>query len=142
MKRHRFVAASARRMRGAASWLLGTIAVVSTIAFLGSDPAAGGELELRYYRADWCAACRRVEPMVYRWVAEHPDIKLVKLDYDTHKEDRLRFGLAGVPMLVLLNDDKVVGKYGQNAQAIDHFARRWLERWYDSVKYKIDTEPQ
>lgn len=142
MKRHRFVAVCAWWVRAAVPWPLGTIAVLSMIAFLGSTSAGGGELELHYYRADWCAPCRRVEPMVYRWVAEHPDIKLVKLDYDAHKEDRLRFGLVGVPMLVLLNDDKVVGKYGQNAQAVDDFARQWLERWYDSVKYKIETESQ
>jgi thioredoxin 1 len=142
MKRRSFVAASARRVRAALSCPLGTIAVLSTMAFLGSSSAAGGELELHYYRADWCAPCRRVEPMVYHWVTEHPDIKLVKLDYDTHKEDRLRFGLAGVPMLVLLNDDKIVGKYGHNAQAVGDFARQWLERWYDSIEDKIDTEPQ
>jgi thiol-disulfide isomerase/thioredoxin len=140
MKRQAFVAASARRVRAIPAWAIGAIAVLSTIAFL-SRSAASGELELHYYGADWCAPCQRVEPMVDRWAAEHPDIKFIKLDYETHKEDRLRFGLVGVPMLVLLEDDKLVGKYGHHAQRIGDFARLWLERWYDSTRDKIDAEP-
>src|SRR5262249_18738751 len=72
--------------------------------------AAGDELQLRYYGATWCAPCHQVGPMVDRWAAEHPDLHIVKLDYDTHKADRERFGFVGVPMLVLLASDKIIAK--------------------------------
>ena len=111
------------------------------ILILGRS-AAGAELELRYYGATWCGPCHRVEPMVARWVAEHPDLRLVKLNYDTHRGDRERFNLAGVPMLVLLDGDKIIGKYGQDAQRIADFDYDRLEWWYESARGKIDTPAQ
>ena len=101
--------------------------------------ALGAELELRYYGAIWCAPCHRVEPMVDRWAAEHPDLRIVKLDYDAHKTDRARFGLVGVPMLVLLDGDKLVATYGDSAQKVSDFAHDRLEWWYESARGKIDT---
>ena len=115
------------------------------ICILGRS-AAGSELQLRYYGATWCAPCHRVGPMVDRWVAEHPDLRIVKLDYDTHKADRERFGLLGVPMLVLLDGDKVIAKYGQNAQKVADFASDRLEWWFESTlestRGKIDPQSQ
>jgi thiol-disulfide isomerase/thioredoxin len=106
----------------------------------------GTELQLRYYGATWCAPCHRVGPMIDRWVAEHPDLRIVKLDYDTHKGDRERFGLLGVPMLVLLDGDKVIAKYGQNAQKGADFASDRLEWWFESTlestRGKIDPRSQ
>jgi hypothetical protein len=89
------------------------------ICILGRS-AAGAELNCQW--GNLGAPCHRVGPMVDRWVAEHPDLRIVKLDYDTHKADRERFGLRGVPMLVLLDGDKVIAKYGQNAQKVADFA--------------------
>ena len=101
--------------------------------------AAGAELELRYYGATWCAPCHRVEPMVDRWAAAHPDLRIVKLDYDAHRADRERFDLVGVPMLVLLDGEKVVAKYGESAQRVSDFAYDRLEWWYESARGKIDA---
>ena len=101
--------------------------------------AAGAELELRYYGASWCAPCHRVEPMVDRWAAGHPDLRIVKLDYDAHKTDRERFDLVGVPMLVLLDGEKVVATYGESAQRVSDFAYDRLEWWYESARGKIGT---
>ena len=84
--------------------------------------------------------------MVDRWVAEHPDLRIVKLDYDTPKADRERFGLLGVPMLVLLDGDKVIAKYGQNAQKVADFSSDRLEWWFESTlestRGKIDPRSQ
>ena len=78
--------------------------------------------------------------MVERWVTEHPDLRMIKLDYDANKSDRLRFDLVGVPMLVLLDGDKVVAKYGESAERISDFAYDRLEWWYESAREKIDTQ--
>jgi thiol-disulfide isomerase/thioredoxin len=102
-------------------------------------PSAGADLELRYYGATWCAPCHTVEPMVERWATKQPGLRIVKLDYDATKADRLRYDLVGVPMLVLLDGDKVIGKYGANAQRISDFADDRLEWWYESARGKITT---
>jgi hypothetical protein len=80
--------------------------------------------------------------MVDRWAAEHPDLRIVKLDYDANKSDRLSFDLVGVPMLILLDGGKVVDKYGEGAQKISDFAYDRLEWWYESARGKIDTGRQ
>jgi thiol-disulfide isomerase/thioredoxin len=131
-------AAPGRRVRADASWS-GRAALLLVLMCILCSNAAGAELELRYYGATWCAPCHRVEPMVDRWADKHPDLRIVKLDYDAHKADRERFDIVGVPMLVLLDGDKVIAKYGQNAQKVADFASDRLEWWYESARGKIDT---
>jgi thiol-disulfide isomerase/thioredoxin len=117
-------------------------AILLVLVSLATESAVGAELELRYYGAEWCAPCHRVEPMVERWAAAHPNVRLVKLDYDANETDRLRFDLIGVPMLVLLAGDKLVGKYGQSVQRVSDFRPSHLDQWYDSVSSKIAIAPQ
>lgn len=141
MIRRAAVAAPGRRVRAESSLTRRAVLLFVLIFILGRS-AAGAELELRYYSATWCGPCHRVEPMVDRWVAEHPDLRIVKLDYDAHRADRQRFDLVGVPMLVLLDGDKIIGKYGQDAQRITDFDYDRLEWWYESARGKIDTPAQ
>jgi len=60
-----------------------------------------------YYWATWCAPCHRVRPMVERWAADHPEVRLVAVDYDSAqgKRDRQAYRLSGVPDLRI--DDRV-----------------------------------
>ena len=132
-------AAALRKRACAEASCPGRAALFFVLLCLVDRSAAGAELELRYYGATWCAPCHRVEPMVERWVAAHPDLRIVKLDYDAHKADRQRFGLVGVPMLVLLDGGEVIGKYGDNAQKVADFASDRLEWWYESARGKIDA---
>jgi thiol-disulfide isomerase/thioredoxin len=145
MIRQTKAAASGRRVRAEAS-RSGCAAVLFILICILGRSAAGAELQLRYYGATWCAPCHQVGLMVDRWVAEHPDLRIVKLDYDTRKVDRERFGLLGVPMLVLLDGDKVIAKYGQNAQKVADFASDRLEWWFESTlestRGKIDPRSQ
>jgi thiol-disulfide isomerase/thioredoxin len=116
-------------------------AILFVLISLAPQAAVSAELELRYYGAEWCAPCRRVEPMVRRWAARHPDVRLVKLDYDSSETDRLRFDFVGVPLLVLLAGDKLVGKYGHNAQRVSDFAPSRLDWWYASATSKLPLRP-
>jgi thiol-disulfide isomerase/thioredoxin len=141
MIRQTVAAAPGWRACAHASWS-GRAALVFVFVCIFAQSAVGAELELRYYGATWCAPCHKVEPMVDRWAAEHPGLRVVKLDYDANKTDRLNFDLVGVPMLVLLDGDRVVAKYGEGAQRISDFAYDRLEWWYESVRERIDTARQ
>jgi thiol-disulfide isomerase/thioredoxin len=138
MVRRTTAAASGKRVRAIAS-RSGRAALLSVLVGILGQSASGAELELRYYGAAWCAPCHRVEPMVDRWAAAHPDLRIVKLDYDARKADRERFELVGVPMLVLLDGDRIVARYGQNAQKVADFASDRLEWWYASARGKLDA---
>jgi thiol-disulfide isomerase/thioredoxin len=143
---HRTKAAARGKWMRAEASRSGRAAMLFILICILGRSAAGTELQLRYYGATWCAPCHQVGPMVERWVAEHPDLRIVKLDYDTHKADRERFSLLGVPMLVLLDGDRVIAKYGQNAQKVADFSSDRLEWWFESTlestRGKIDPQSQ
>jgi thioredoxin 2 len=76
--------------------------------------------------APWCGPCRMVSPLVERLGREHAGrLKVVKLNTDEAPEISLRYGIQGIPLLVVIKDraevDRMVG-----AVPFDRL-RQWLE---------------
>lgn len=72
------------------------------------------------FYADWCAPCKAIAPVVEELAethAEHLDVR--KVDVDRHPELARRFGVRGIPTLILFKDgaavDTVVGAVGRPA---------------------------
>ena len=64
--------------------------------------------------AEWCAPCRQVTPIVERLGREMAGkVKVVKVDVDRSPKTASRFGVMGVPTLLLLREgrevDRIVG---------------------------------
>jgi thioredoxin 2 len=64
--------------------------------------------------APWCGPCRMVSPLVERLAGEHAGaLKVVKLNVDEAPAVAARFGVQGIPLLVVLRDgnevDRLVG---------------------------------
>jgi thioredoxin 2 len=64
--------------------------------------------------APWCGPCRMVSPLVERIGREHAGhLKVVKLNIDEAPEISDRYGVRGIPLLVLLRNgsevDRLVG---------------------------------
>ena len=64
--------------------------------------------------APWCGPCRMVSPAVEAQAREHAGrLKVVKLNVDGAPAIAARFGVQGIPLLVLLRDgeevDRLVG---------------------------------
>jgi thioredoxin 2 len=64
--------------------------------------------------APWCGPCRMVSPVVERiGQAEAGRLKVVKLDIDPAPEIAARYGVQGIPLLLLIKDgqevDRLVG---------------------------------
>jgi thioredoxin 2 len=64
--------------------------------------------------APWCGPCRMVSPLVERLGSEHAGrLKVVKLNVDGAPAISARFGVQGIPLLVLVRDgsevDRLVG---------------------------------
>ncbi|MDX6568869.1 MAG: thioredoxin 2 [Gaiellales bacterium] len=64
--------------------------------------------------APWCGPCRMVSPLVERLGAEHAGrLKVVKLNVDGAPAISARFGVQGIPLLVIIRDgserDRLVG---------------------------------
>ncbi len=60
--------------------------------------------------AEWCGPCRMIAPTIDQ-IAEDMDgkIKVCKVDVDHHQEAAMRFGVRGIPFVVLLKDGQPVG---------------------------------
>jgi thioredoxin 2 len=75
--------------------------------------------------APWCGPCRMVSPAVERLAVELAGrLKVVKLNTDEAPDIAGRFGVQGIPLLVLLRDgaevDRRVGAHPEDA------LRAWL----------------
>ena len=54
------------------------------------------------FGAEWCHPCRQLDPIVEELAAEwQGKVKVVHLDIDANLETTMRFGVMGVPTLLL-----------------------------------------
>jgi thioredoxin len=59
--------------------------------------------------AAWCGPCRTVGPVVEELAGEYKGkIKVAKLDVDSNKEVASKYGVRGIPTLMLFKDGQVV----------------------------------
>jgi thioredoxin 1 len=61
--------------------------------------------------AAWCGPCKQIAPTVDSIAAEYTGkLKVVKLDVDNNSEVSARFGIQGIPTLILFKGGQVVEK--------------------------------
>ncbi|ROO24585.1 thioredoxin TrxA [Salinisphaera orenii] len=62
------------------------------------------------YWADWCGPCKSVAPVVDAVADEYEGrLKVAKLDIDANSETPAKFGVRGIPTLMLFNQGEAVG---------------------------------
>ena len=62
------------------------------------------------FYADWCGPCRMVSPIVDEIAAEHPEIKVVKINVDEQSELASRFDVMSIPALFVVKNGNVVNQ--------------------------------
>jgi thioredoxin 1 len=60
--------------------------------------------------AAWCGPCRMVLPIVDEIAAEHPEIKVGKVNVDEQQELAAQFQVMSIPSLFVMKDGKVVNQ--------------------------------
>lgn len=58
--------------------------------------------------APWCAPCRMVSPVVDEIAAEHPEIKVGKVNVDEQPELAHAFKISSIPALFVIKNGEVV----------------------------------
>lgn len=62
--------------------------------------------------APWCGPCRRISPILDQLAAENLDIIIVKVNVDDFPGLSSRFGISGIPMLILFKNGTRAGQIG------------------------------
>ena len=68
--------------------------------------------------ATWCAPCVALAPLIDEIAEQMSDnLKVCKLDVDNNVQSAAKFGVRGIPYIVLLKDGKEVGSVTGNDPA-------------------------
>jgi len=77
--------------------------------------------------AEWCGPCRALAPLVDQVAEEnHGKLKVMKMNVDENPETPAKYGIRGIPTLILLKNgelvDQLVGSVPKNK--LDQFVTR------------------
>ena len=58
--------------------------------------------------AEWCGPCRAIAPLIEEVAHTYQDrIKVMKLNVDENRETSVKYGVRGIPTLILFKDGEV-----------------------------------
>jgi len=60
------------------------------------------------FYAPWCGPCKMIAPLVEQIAQEHSDIKVVKVNADNSQALMAKFGIRGIPTLLLMDNGELV----------------------------------
>jgi thioredoxin 1 len=76
------------------------------------------------FRADWCSACRSLEPVLKKIAAEYKDRLLtIRIDVDKRPALASRYEVSGIPTVILFRSGQPVMRFS-GALPYDEFKRR------------------
>jgi thioredoxin 1 len=80
---------------------------VSDVSF-DADVLKSSQPVLVDYWAAWCGPCKMIAPMLEEVSAEYAGkVTIAKLNVDENPETAAKFGIRGIPTLMLFKDGKV-----------------------------------
>lgn len=76
-----------------------------------------GKVLVDFY-APWCGPCKMIAPIVKKIAEENKTVKVVKVNADESQELMAKFGIRGIPTLLLMNEGEIIAtQVGTTASA-------------------------
>ena len=76
-----------------------------------ADVLKSGETVLVDYWAEWCGPCKMIAPVLEEIAGTYAGkIKIAKMDVDANQEVPAKYGIRGIPTLILFKDGQEVAK--------------------------------
>jgi len=72
---------------------------------------AGKDYVLVDFGAEWCPPCRKMEPIVNEFLAQHKEISFFKIDGGIHTDLMKQLNAEGLPTFILLKKGREVWRY-------------------------------
>jgi thioredoxin 1 len=60
--------------------------------------------------ANWCGPCKMLMKQLEKYEAEVSDVKVIKVNIEEEPEMSQEFGVRSIPMLVYMEDGKIINK--------------------------------
>jgi thioredoxin 1 len=57
--------------------------------------------------AEWCGPCRTLGPVIQEVSSEKENVKIVKINIDNNPETPQKYGVRGIPTLIMFKEGKV-----------------------------------
>ena len=82
-----------------------------TDASFDADVINSGETVLVDYWAEWCGPCKMIAPVLEEMAGTYAGkIKIAKMDVDAKQEVPAKYGIRGIPTLILFKNGQEVAK--------------------------------
>jgi len=96
-----------------------------------NDVLNSSKLTLVDFWAEWCGPCKQIGPILEEIAEEKKDmLKIVKLNIDENPQTPQKYGVRGIPTLILFKDGKLVNsKVGSMPKSL-------LSEWIESCLNK------
>ena len=68
--------------------------------------------ELLHFTADWCNPCKRMAPLIERFIEDNLDIKYTKVDVDEQTDLVNTYDIQAVPTFIAVIDGEIHNRFG------------------------------